>query len=206
MGTDALAVAREFHGGLLSLLEKHPACFSVERVPKNDAVTLVADKASLLSLELDDFKSTVFRSHHGESSEGWSSVAVPSRCLHVGNVAGSMTEDKLRQQFGHYGKIEALKCATLGVPLAATATVRVTLDASCCAAGLCRRRGVALPSSTSCQLRTRSMRSTCCQSCTCGGATFPLQRCVSLRRAHLHRHSARDAGRCVAARDHRGPR
>jgi hypothetical protein len=43
MGTDALAVAREYHGGLLSLLEKHPTLFCVERIPKNDAVTLIAD-------------------------------------------------------------------------------------------------------------------------------------------------------------------
>ena len=42
MGTDALAVARECHGGLLALLEKHPTLFAVERIPKNDAVTLIA--------------------------------------------------------------------------------------------------------------------------------------------------------------------
>ncbi len=41
--------------------------------------------------------------------DGWSSVTVASRCLHVGNVAGSMTEEKLRQQFSPFGKIEALK-------------------------------------------------------------------------------------------------
>ncbi len=47
MGTDALAVAREYHGGLLSLLEKHPMLFYVERIPKNDAVTLIADERML---------------------------------------------------------------------------------------------------------------------------------------------------------------
>ena len=47
MGTDALAVARECHGGLLSLLEKHSGLFSVERIPKNDAVTLIATDSML---------------------------------------------------------------------------------------------------------------------------------------------------------------
>ena len=42
MGTDALAVIRENHGGLLTLLEKHPALFHVDRIPKNDTVMLIA--------------------------------------------------------------------------------------------------------------------------------------------------------------------
>ena len=52
---------------------------------------------------------STFRGYHGDGSDGWSSVTVASRCLHVGNVAGSMTEEKLRQQFSPYGRIEALK-------------------------------------------------------------------------------------------------
>jgi hypothetical protein len=36
-----LARAREFHGGLLSLLEGHQPTFKVSRVPKNDSVSLI---------------------------------------------------------------------------------------------------------------------------------------------------------------------
>jgi hypothetical protein len=64
----------------------------------------------LQTLALREFKVSTFRGYSGDGTDGWSSVTVASRCLHVGNVAGSMTEDKLRQQFSIYGKIEALKC------------------------------------------------------------------------------------------------
>ena len=40
VGTDVLAMIRERWGGLLSLLERHPDMFFVERIPKNDMVTL----------------------------------------------------------------------------------------------------------------------------------------------------------------------
>jgi hypothetical protein len=41
VGTEVLAHIRERWGGLLSLLERHPHKFRVERIPKNDLVTLV---------------------------------------------------------------------------------------------------------------------------------------------------------------------
>lgn len=43
VGTDVLAYVRESWGGLLSLLEKHPKVFRVDRIPKNDMVTLCDD-------------------------------------------------------------------------------------------------------------------------------------------------------------------
>lgn len=116
MGTDSLAMIRESHGGLLALLEKHTAMFRVDRIPKNDSVTLQASDAQLLELNVEDVRRDAqapgaSRSYEsGTIPETWtSSLAIPSRCLHVGNVAVSMTEDKLRQQFGAYGRIESLK-------------------------------------------------------------------------------------------------
>mmetsp|Transcript_15748 Transcript_15748/g.15891 ORF Transcript_15748/g.15891 Transcript_15748/m.15891 type:complete len:1143 (+) Transcript_15748:164-3592(+) len=41
VGTEVLGVIRERWGGLLSLLERHSDTFRVERIPKNDCVTLV---------------------------------------------------------------------------------------------------------------------------------------------------------------------
>lgn len=41
VGTESLARVREQWGGLLSLLEKHSAHFRVDRIPKNDKVTLL---------------------------------------------------------------------------------------------------------------------------------------------------------------------
>jgi hypothetical protein len=66
-------------------------------------------------LDLNEFKLSTFRGYSGDGVDGWSSVTVASRCLHVGNVAGSMTEEKLRQQFSPFGKIEALKYVGCGV-------------------------------------------------------------------------------------------
>ena len=43
MGTAAPGSARGYHGGLLSLMGNYPMLFYVERIPKNDAVTLIAD-------------------------------------------------------------------------------------------------------------------------------------------------------------------
>jgi hypothetical protein len=45
VGTEVLAHIRERWGGLLSLLERHPHKFRVERIPKNDLVTLVTTGA-----------------------------------------------------------------------------------------------------------------------------------------------------------------
>ena len=47
VGTEVLAHIRERWGGLLSLLERHPHVFRVERIPKNDLVTLVNPSAGL---------------------------------------------------------------------------------------------------------------------------------------------------------------
>ena len=47
VGTEVLAHIRERWGGLLSLLERHPHVFRVERIPKNDLVTLVNASAGL---------------------------------------------------------------------------------------------------------------------------------------------------------------
>jgi hypothetical protein len=44
VGTDVLAQVRERWGGLLSLLEKLPGIFLVERIPKNDLVSLVGSR------------------------------------------------------------------------------------------------------------------------------------------------------------------
>ena len=41
MGTETLAHVRERWGGLLSLLERHSHMFRVDRIPKNDLVTLL---------------------------------------------------------------------------------------------------------------------------------------------------------------------
>jgi hypothetical protein len=41
VGTEVLAHIRERWGGLLSLLERHPRVFRVDRIPKNDLVSLV---------------------------------------------------------------------------------------------------------------------------------------------------------------------
>ena len=50
VGTEVLAHIRERWGGLLSLLERHPHVFRVERIPKNDLVTLVNPSAGFGSM------------------------------------------------------------------------------------------------------------------------------------------------------------
>lgn len=119
MGTEALAIVREAHGGLLSLLEKHNTVFKVDRIPKNDCVSLPASDEELAALDLEDIRADASGDGSGAGGRGvdsgivpesWSSsLAIPSRCLHVGNVAITMTEEKLRHQFGAFGKIESMK-------------------------------------------------------------------------------------------------
>lgn len=49
VGTDVLAYVREKWSGLLSLLERHPYLFRVERIPKNDLVCLVSADPVVIS-------------------------------------------------------------------------------------------------------------------------------------------------------------
>ena len=46
LGAQAMARVREYHGGLLSMLEQHSDTFVVRRVPKADRVALVSVSAS----------------------------------------------------------------------------------------------------------------------------------------------------------------
>ena len=46
LGTEVLACVRDYHGGLLSLLEHNAALFEVTRVKKKDRVTLRAAAAT----------------------------------------------------------------------------------------------------------------------------------------------------------------
>ncbi len=132
VGTESLARVREQWGGLLSLLEKHSAHFRVDRIPKNDKVTLVSNEgdedddaavfgdgggfgARLGGLRAAPGASRVHGSSaHGGDSSGWSassgvSAAGATRCLHVGNVPANMSEVQLMREFEKFGQLDGLK-------------------------------------------------------------------------------------------------
>lgn len=81
VGTDVLAHVRERWGGLLSLLERHPTLFRVERIPKNDIVMLAGSRwagsrsddtfapQSLLSAGQNQSFNQGLRSYHGDQQK-----------------------------------------------------------------------------------------------------------------------------------------
>lgn len=131
VGTEVLGIVRERWGGLLSLLERHPDRFFVERIPKNDRVSLYNSAKAALALQAqqDSITSRVNDSHIDGSdasnpanlnggevldANGLSQVDAQqaSRCLHVGNVPSSYTEVQLMREFEKFGQLDGLKLIT----------------------------------------------------------------------------------------------
>jgi RNA recognition motif-containing protein len=131
VGTEVLSIVRERWGGLLSLLERHKDRFLVERIPKNDRVSL-ATKSSGGSGDDTAGKdgATNEPKENGEEdhdvADGMeSSDAIDpetglnllesqqaSKCLHVGNVPNSYTEVQLMKEFEKFGQLDGLKLIT----------------------------------------------------------------------------------------------
>lgn len=131
-----MARVREQWGGLLSLLEKHNTHFRVDRIPKNDKVTLISTDDSAEAAIFGDAgsartaglrasapfgttKAPFALPINGESvpsSQGWNnqsaagaSAAGATRCLHVGNVPANMSEVQLMREFEKFGQLDGLK-------------------------------------------------------------------------------------------------
>jgi len=136
VGTESLARVREQWGGLLSLLEKHSTHFRVDRIPKNDKVTLIstdeddaaifgdaARSAGLRGLNSQGVPKATFsgalNGENGSLNQSWSnqsasaaagaSAAGATRCLHVGNVPANMSEVQLMREFEKFGQLDGLK-------------------------------------------------------------------------------------------------
>lgn len=111
VGTEVLAIVRERWGGLLSLLERHPEKFLVERIPKNDRVSLYSAKhAQGLQPSSNNLESA--KDELGDREDGEGITTDPqqaSRCLHVGNVPASYTEVQLMREFEKFGQLDGLK-------------------------------------------------------------------------------------------------
>lgn len=134
VGTEMLALVREKWGGLLSLLEKHPEKFFVERIPKSDRVSLTQSKqltgnhltTSNSNSSLKNMANgSVSNSNKGkeikdDNSENNGSTKdsedndsqQASRCLHVGNVPGNYNEVLLVKEFEKFGQLEGVKLIT----------------------------------------------------------------------------------------------
>lgn len=125
VGTEALARIREKWGGLLALLEKHGSSFRVDRIPKNDKVTLLPGQLELTAatslvgahrIEAGDGTGEAFLSaaqgsstSSGALNGNSSNSSSATRCLHVGNVPANMTESQLVREFEKFGQLEGLK-------------------------------------------------------------------------------------------------
>jgi hypothetical protein len=128
VGTEALARIREKWGGLLSLLEKHAATFRVDRIPKNDKVTLIQGlgdelRGSALAsggyLQRDSVGPGLQSASHSRvnsgqdgdmsAAAGGANGSSATRCLHVGNVPANMTEAQLAREFEKFGQLEGIK-------------------------------------------------------------------------------------------------
>jgi hypothetical protein len=139
VGTEVLAIVREKWGGLLSLLERHPDKFLVERIPKNDRVSLhnvnnnSGSNSNIILSTLSDLTAGSLPSpQHSNDHLSFGLYEVKdsgnpvdldhvntvvdgqqaSRCLHVGNVPSSYTEVQLVREFEKFGQIDGLKLIT----------------------------------------------------------------------------------------------
>ncbi len=135
IGTEMLAMVRENFGGLLSLLEKHVDLFRVERIAKNDKVSLWPSRiygenavCASDSFSNDDWQPAtagnmynLCHQNHSSDSVGnfvdlrnvdgdaATSHCAVTRCLHVGNVPSSLSERQLSREFEKYGTLESIK-------------------------------------------------------------------------------------------------
>jgi hypothetical protein len=139
IGTEILAHIRERWGGLLTLLEMHSLVFRVERIPKNDLVSLIingtyeeqnqnssyVDKSSnRIPLSPRTPSPQLFNHQNDESpveinkynifdpqhiTSHNGSEGQVSRCIHVGNVPANLNESQLLHEFERFGKVDGLK-------------------------------------------------------------------------------------------------
>ena len=114
VGTEVLAHVREVYGGLLSLLERHQYLFRVDRIPKNDIVTLVSGFVSSTSSPGSAQGRSITKGPSnadlqrmlGEAQDADNQV---SRCLHIGNVPNNLSDAQLILEFERYGRVDGLK-------------------------------------------------------------------------------------------------
>mmetsp|Transcript_16128 Transcript_16128/g.21331 ORF Transcript_16128/g.21331 Transcript_16128/m.21331 type:complete len:560 (+) Transcript_16128:166-1845(+) len=105
IGPDALSAAREYFGGMLLLLEQYPSMFKVQRIPKNDTVTLIVEHKLSDSSERSGSSVSSFGSNERNSGDS----QPITRCLHIGNIPSHMSEETLRQNIERYEKVQSLK-------------------------------------------------------------------------------------------------
>ena len=127
VGTEPLSVVREVWGGLLSLLEHYPHLFLVERIPKNDVVSLIGSDPR------DPSKATALQFSRSASKESDN----PSRCLHISNVQPGTTEDDIQAAFGAFGDIEDITMVSQRSRRFAFVRYRLTEDAVRALQSLC---------------------------------------------------------------------
>lgn len=113
--------------GLLNMLEEYPDLFEVglreesegqvNRVPKNDFVTLITN-TSQLSPTPRRYKVRAPMNRPKPRQDNLQAQDVArrpiSRCLHVGNVGVKATEEDLELEFGEFGEIEDIKIVHQG--------------------------------------------------------------------------------------------
>eukprot|EP01035_Chromulina_nebulosa_P020182 gene20182-26200_t len=104
VGTEILAFVREHWGGLLSLLEKRNDLFRVDRIPKNDIVTLISMNSNR---QTNNNLWPVDNKLNDDSHTGI--LGNVSKCLHVGNVPPLINETDLMKEFEKYGIVEQTK-------------------------------------------------------------------------------------------------
>ena len=125
VGTEPLSMVREVWGGLLSLLEQYPHLFHVERIPKNDVVSLVGSEAHSIDHSNNKQSSPVCFARN-TSKEG---ETHHSRCLHISHVSPGTSEDDLLLVFGVYGEIEDITMVSQRSRRFAFVRYRLTEDA-----------------------------------------------------------------------------
>lgn len=124
VGSDVLAHIRERWGGLLALLERHPSRFRVERIPKNDMVSLIGFEPPIVAQSYSKPSSapTIYAQpsmHHAHSPLKSATPDIVDRrprlildsekissTLLIGGVPPQLNEEQLALEFDRFGEVE----------------------------------------------------------------------------------------------------
>jgi len=113
VGSESLCRARECFGGLLSLLEQFPQIFIVERIAKNDTVSLRPPRTSAAgAINLSPVMLNKNQQSQAISENQGGTPSLPpncTRCLHIGNIPAHVSEEALRQSIERIEKVLSLK-------------------------------------------------------------------------------------------------
>ena len=152
VGTEILANVRVMCGGLLNVLEKYPDIFYVQRISKNDQVSLLSsavrspsdkskkivnvDKNDEGAMKNDNGDNRQFQNHDSQQQQN----TFYSRFLYVENIQAHITDEEIHSNFESFGEIDTL-AITVNQRLKAVNVAYRSLQDAIKAVSACNKQG-----------------------------------------------------------------